>query len=225
MNKIIELKEVTKIFKNERRTKALDKINLSIHDGEFISVVGKSGSGKSTLIKVIGLLIEEFEGEYLYEGNSISAFNENEKAKMRNLNFGYIFQDFALIEELTAKDNILLPQKLNRDKMAMRDDAKMNIQEIALKLEIDTILNDHTYTLSGGEKQRIAIARALINDPKIILADEPTGALDSKNGTIIYQILKRLNDNGKTIILITHDNQLANKANRCIEISDGKIVD
>lgn len=223
MDSLIELNGISKRFGNEYEDKILTDITLSIKEGEFISVVGKSGSGKSTLLRIMGLLINEFDGEYLYDSRNTADLDDKERAQIRNQEFGFVMQDYALIEDYKASENIMLPRRLSGQKLFGKKEDMQHIVNTAAELDVLHVLDKPTRILSGGEKQRIAIARAIINDPKIIFADEPTGALDTKTGKAVYDILKKLNNAGKTIVMVTHDRPLAAKANKIIEIRDGMI--
>lgn len=218
---MIELNNITKIYnpKKHNRFAALNGVSLEIADGEFCAVVGKSGSGKSTLLHIIGMLDTFSGGKYFFNNQDVSKIPENAAAKIRAREIGFVKQDFALIEDYSTIDNVMLPlypiKASNKKKKAMEALEKMNITHLA---------NKETKTLSGGEKQRVAIACAIVNEPSIILADEPTGALDSKTAADIMSVFKKLNDEGKTVIIVTHDLGIANQCKRIIEISDGEIV-
>ncbi len=218
---MIELKNITKIYnpKKHNRFRALNGITFSVNDGEFCAIIGKSGSGKSTLLHIIGMLDTFSGGEYFLNGKNVSKFNERAAAKIRARSIGFVKQDFALIDEYSALDNVMIPlysiKASDKKKKALLAIEKLGISKLADK---------DVSQLSGGEKQRVAIARAIVNDPKIILADEPTGSLDSKTAADIMSVFKRLNDDGKTVIIVTHDLGIANQCDRIIEISDGEIV-
>lgn len=218
---MIELKNITKIYnpKKHNRFRALNGITFSVNDGEFCAIIGKSGSGKSTLLHIIGMLDTFSGGEYFLNGKNVSKFNERAAAKIRARSIGFVKQDFALIDEYSALDNVMIPLY----SIKASDKKKKALLAIE-KLGIINLANKEVSQLSGGEKQRVAIARAIVNDPKIILADEPTGSLDSKTAADIMSVFKRLNDDGKTVIIVTHDLGIANQCDRIIEISDGEIV-
>ena len=217
---MIELKNVTKIYnpKKHNQFRALNEISLIINDGEFCAVIGKSGSGKSTLLHILGLL-DTFSGEYIFGKRNIAKLKESASSKLRAAKIGFVKQDFALIEEYSALDNVMLPlypiRARDKKKKALAAIKKLGISHLAAK---------EVSQLSGGEKQRVAIARAIVNDPKIILADEPTGALDSKTAAEIMDVFKSLHSEGKTVIIVTHDLSIAKQCGRIIEISDGEIV-
>lgn len=200
---------------------AVKNATLQINKGEFVAIVGKSGSGKSTLMHIIGLLDTPTSGQIFLNGKETSKLKETQLAKIRNKEIGFVFQAFNLLQRTTALDNVILPLKYSdvpRSEWAIR--AKNMLKLVDLESRILNKSNE----LSGGQKQRVAIARALINDPSIILADEPTGNLDSKTGDEIVKLFHKLNDQGKTIIIVTHDDELAQIAKRKIVIRDGEIV-
>ncbi len=218
---MIELHNITKIYnpKKHNQFKALDNVSLEIADGEFCAVIGKSGSGKSTLLHILGLLDTFSSGKFFLGKRDISKASERAAAKFRAKNIGFVKQDFALIEDYSALDNVMLPlypiKASDKKKKALAALDKMGIKTLAAK---------EVRTLSGGEKQRVAIARAIVNEPSIILADEPTGALDSKTAAGIMSVFKQLNSEGKTVVIVTHDLGVAQQCKRIIEISDGKII-
>ena len=220
---MIELKNLKKeyVLSKNNKVLALQNINLTIDEGELVAIVGKSGSGKSTLLNVISCLDKEFSGEYFFEGENIRKKRKNELAKIRNRSFGFIFQNFNLLQKLTAYENIEIPLIY---KKVPRRKRKELIEKYAEKLQIKDRLQHKPNELSGGQQQRVAIARALVTNPKVIMADEPTGALDEATGIQIVEILKELNQEGKTILLITHDSDLAKMAKRKIVLSDGMII-
>lgn len=219
---LIKLKNVSKVYKNHFvETKALDNISLIIKEGEFVAIMGPSGSGKSTLLHILGLLDKPTEGEYFFEGKKISHLPEEELAEFRNQKIGFVFQAYNLLPRVTALKNVALPlvyagvEKEKREKIALE---KLKI--VGLENKIDHFPNQ----LSGGQQQRVAIARALVNNPSIILADEPTGNLASTQADEIMTIFKKLHQQGKTIILITHEEDIAKWAKRVVKIKDGKII-
>lgn len=215
------IKNAKKVFNNgDDKLIAINNIDLKIEKGEMVAIVGPSGSGKSTLLNVIGLLEELDEGEYSINETNIINIKDKEKSKYRNKYFGFIVQHFALIGDLSVFDNVEIPLRYGKIKKNIRSNKIINILK---KLGIESKTNVLAEKLSGGQAQRVAIARALINDPEIILADEPTGALDSKTGQQIIEILKEINREGKTVIIITHDKSIANQCNRIITLSDGEI--
>ncbi len=220
---LISLKNIFKIYNvGGEEVRALDGINLDIQENEFIAIMGPSGSGKSTLMNMIGCLDTPTSGSYEFETKIVQIMNDDQLASIRNEKIGFVFQTFNLLPKATAQDNVEIPliyanvDKNNRSEMAKR--------------ALDSVgLSDRTHhkpnELSGGQRQRVAIARALVNNPSIILADEPTGNLDSKSGQEIMHILKQLHNNGNTIILVTHEDDIAKYANRIVRLLDGKIIE
>jgi len=218
---MIQLKEVCKFYQvGDDRVRALDHATLHIRPREFVSIIGPSGSGKSTMMNIIGCLDVADAGEYLLDGLPIESYTENQLAKIRNEKIGFVFQQFNLIQKLSAEENVELPliyQKVPRaERQARVKEAleKVNLYQRAKHLPTE---------LSGGQQQRVAIARAIVTKPKLILADEPTGALDSKTSREIIDIFHDLHRQGNTIVLITHDNSIAAEAERSIHILDGQI--
>lgn len=196
---------------------ALNDVSICIEDGEMIAVIGKSGSGKTTLLNILGCLDTATSGKAFYGDTEITRLSDAEAADFRLRNVGFVFQFFDLLPELTAAENILLPAKIAKR-------SAENFQEIVEKLELTERLKHYPSQLSGGQQQRTAIARAMINDPEILLCDEPTGALDTKTSAEIMDVFKTLNSDGKTIVIVTHDPKVAEQCGRIIEISDGRIV-
>ena len=221
---MIELKNINKTYNRGKANafKALKDISLTVDDGEMVAIIGKSGAGKSTLMHIIGC-IDDFEsGTYLLNGEDISTIREGKRAHIRNKDIGIVMQDFALIEDYTAIENVMVPLCFSKAKS--KESKKSRALTALKKLGIDDLSGKRVNKLSGGQKQRVAIARALINNPCILLADEPTGALDVKTTTEIMDVFKELNKHGITVIIITHDMEVAHSCKRIIEISDGKIV-
>lgn len=222
MDKIIELKDIHKYYNMLGFTvKALDGVDITIRRGEFIALVGPSGSGKSTLMNVIGCLDIPTRGEYWLNGEDVSHLSDSRLAEIRSSTLGFVFQSFNLMSNLNALDNVALPGKYQ--KMCSReckDKAKTAIEKVGLLDRAKHLPKE----LSGGQQQRIAFARALLCNPQILLADEPTGNLDSKTGKEILELICELNKQGMTIILVTHDNNVADVATRKIELFDGKII-
>ncbi len=219
---LIEIKNLKKYYNKgkESEVKALNGIDLKIDKGDMCSIVGVSGSGKSTLLYIIGLLDKSTSGEYLLDGKNINDFSENKLAILRNEHFGFILQDFGLIEEETVYENIYVPILFSK---SSKKSINKKIDELLENLEIKELKNKKVKKLSGGQRQRVAIARALINDPNVILADEPTGALDSINSDIILKLLIKLNEEGKTIIIVTHNLEIASKAKKRFSMKEGII--
>ena len=218
---MIQLKDICKFYQvGEDRVRALDHANLHIYPQEFVSIIGPSGSGKSTMMNIIGCLDVADAGEYLLDGLPIESYSENQLAKIRNEKIGFVFQQYNLIPKLTAEENVELPliyQKVpKKERMERVKEAldKVNMYPRAKHLPTE---------LSGGQQQRVSIARAIVTRPKLILADEPTGALDSKTSREIIDIFHDLHNQGNTIVLITHDNNIAREAQRSIHILDGQI--
>jgi putative ABC transport system ATP-binding protein len=219
---MITIKKLSKIFRTEElETKALSEISLTINQGDFVSIMGPSGSGKSTLLNIVGLLDSASDGSYQLLNQEMVGIKEKDKSKARKENIGFIFQNFNLIDELSVYDNIELPLIYNNVPAAER---KKKIEAIATKLAIAHRLKHHPQQLSGGQQQRVAVARALINDPKIILADEPTGNLDSKNGNEVMELLTDLHANGATILMVTHSDYDASFSQKTILMKDGIIL-
>ncbi|NKF08828.1 ABC transporter ATP-binding protein (plasmid) [Clostridium gasigenes] len=196
---------------------ALKNISISVNKGDFIAIMGTSGSGKSTLLNILGCLDTQTKGEYFINGEET---NKNDLAPLRNKMFGFVFQHFALIEDYTVEENIVVP--LEYSKLSRKQKKQKVIKYLEI-LGLETKAKCFPKELSGGQSQRVAIARAIINDPEIILADEPTGALDSKTSENIINIFKKLNKAGKTIILVTHDKKIADQCNKIIFIEDGEL--
>ena len=200
---------------------ALDGIDICINQGELISLVGTSGSGKTTLMNVLGGLDTPTAGSYYLKERDITNLPEQKLAQIRNEEFGFVFQNFNLISSMTALENVALPGKYRRmSSRACRELAQVSLEKVGLSDRMKHLPNE----LSGGQQQRVAFARALICNPSILLADEPTGNLDSKTGLEILELIEKLNEQGTTIIIITHDNEIANKANRKVTLKDGKII-
>ena len=218
---MIELKDINKFYVTGDETlHALKNINLKIDKGEFLAIMGPSGSGKSTLMKILGLLDKKFAGSYTFLEKEISSFSDDALSKFRNEKIGFVFQDFNLIKRLSIKENIEIPM-LYRG-FSIRD-TKDKVIELLKKVNLESKINKYPTELSGGQQQRVSIARALINNPDIIIADEPTGALDSHTSKEIMGMFKELNNEGITIILITHDINVARQANRVMSIFDGEL--
>ena len=199
----------------------LKDLNLKVKKGEYISIIGKSGAGKSTLLNVISTLEKKYSGNVFYENKDIKDYNDFEISNLRNKKIGFIFQNFNLLEDFTVIENIMLPARLTKiDEIELKEKALGLIN----KFELDLTKNQYPNELSGGEKQRVAIARALINKPEIIFADEPTGNLDSKMSIEISNILSKLNQEGQTIVMVTHNEELAKSSNKIFELKDGMLL-
>lgn len=221
---ILKLENITKIFNTKTENiRALKDIDFKVEKGDFIAIVGTSGSGKTTLLNIIGLLDLKTKGNYWVGDTKIEDLSEKQLATLRNENFGFILQNYALINDYSVYDNIRVPLEYRKRKYPKVIE-KRKIQKIAEKLNISEKLKQPAKNLSGGQKQRVAIARALINNPKVILADEPTGSLDKKHTEEILEIFKSLNESGKTIIIITHDEKVASICKKIIHLEDGEIT-
>ena len=200
----------------------LNGINLEVNKGEFVSIVGESGSGKSTLMNIIGVLDRQTEGEYYLEGHDVNLLSDDIRSRVRNQRIGFVFQNFNLLPRANALKNVMVPLMYGEKKIKEK---KERAREMLKMVGMEDRANHRPNELSGGQKQRVAIARAMINDPAIILADEPTGALDSKTGHMVMDLFHKLHEEqGKTIVLITHSNELAAETQRIVKISDGSIV-
>ena len=219
---MIELNKIDKFFKTgDQEIQVLNDINLKVDKGEMIAIMGPSGSGKSTLLNILGCLDSQTSGTYKVCGKEITNLSSKEKAKMRNSVFGFVVQYFALIDDYTVYENVKLPLKYSTSK---KKTSKKEIINLLETLGIGEKKDRYPSELSGGQSQRVAIARAMSNDPQIILADEPTGALDKKNGNDVMSIFQKLNKEGKTIIVVTHDEKIAKMCKRIILLEDGKII-
>ena len=221
MTKLIELKGINKTYKNgDQELRVLKDIDLEVEKGEFVAIMGPSGSGKSTLMNVIGLLDRPTSGDYFLEGQEVGNLSEKKLARVRNEQIGFVFQQFFLLSKLNVFQNVELPLIYAGVHPAKRKEIAEQYLE---KVELGSRMHHLPSELSGGQKQRVAIARALVNQPAIVLADEPTGALDTKTGEQIMDLLTKLNREGKTIIMVTHEPEIAAFANRRIVIRDGVI--
>lgn len=218
---LLMLKEITRIYgPQENPVIGIDRVTLTVQEGESIAVMGSSGSGKSTLLGILSTIDSPTTGEYMIQGKEISGFGSREKAVLRNRFFGFVTQDFALIPHYTVERNVRLP--LDYTHMSGKE-KKCRVEKILRELHIGDKKKAYPSQLSGGQKQRVAIARALVNDAKVLLCDEPTGALDSATSSEIMGIFEELNRNGKTVIVVTHDAKVAASCKRLICIEDGRI--
>lgn len=219
---MIKLKGISKIYNKKKSNEfyALDKVNVEINKGELVAIIGKSGAGKSTMMHIIGCIDDFEEGTYELNGKDISGVSAKKKAEIRNKEIGIVMQDLALIDEYTVEENVMIPLYFTKGVKNKKDKVKSALEKVG----IADLKSKPINKLSGGQKQRVAIARAIVNEPEILLADEPTGALDTKTGQEIMNVFKEINDNGKTVIIITHDMEIAKQCKRIIEIKDGKIV-
>ena len=212
---------VKKFYTDEIETTALNNVNLEVKKGEFVAVMGPSGCGKSTLLNIIGLLDNPTTGEYFIEDNEVSGFSEKNRINLRKGNIGFVFQTYNLIDELNVFENVELPLLYMNLPRKVR---KQKIDDVLERLQIIHRKKHFPIQLSGGQQQRVAFARAIVANPKLILADEPTGNLDSKNGEEVLNLLTQQNINGSTIIMVTHSNRDAEKAHRIINLFDGQII-
>lgn len=226
---MIQLNQIKKEFgKGEARQTILKGISLDIKEGEMVSIMGPSGSGKSSLLNILGLLDGMYEGEYLLDGINVADLTEKEQAGLRGEKIGFVFQSFHLLKDLTALDNVKMALILanERKSMKQRMGKKEMIQKSQYMLErlgMKDHMDQRASELSGGQQQRVAIARALVNEPSVLLADEPTGALDQKNGETLLELLSEIHGDGNSIVMVTHDPKVASVAERQIYIEDGKI--
>lgn len=219
---MIQIKDLKKVFRTEEvETVALNGISMHVTQGEFIAIMGPSGCGKSTLLNILGLLDNPTSGHYLLDGKEVGNLKEKERTQSRKGNIGFVFQSFNLIEEMTVFENVELPLTYLKVKAA---DRKKRVEETLRKMSISHRANHFPNQLSGGQQQRVAIARAVIANPKLILADEPTGNLDSKNGKDVMDLLTELNQEGATIVMVTHSQHDASFAHRTINLFDGQII-
>ena len=220
---MIKLDNITKIFSTEEvQTTSLNGVSLEVNDGEFVAIMGPSGCGKSTLLNIIGLIDTPTEGTYLLNGKDVSTLTENERTDIRKGVIGFVFQSFNLIDELNVNENVELPLLYMGVPAKER---KERVLEVLRRMNMSQRGKHLPSQLSGGQQQRVAIARAVIGNPKIILADEPTGNLDSKNGLEVMELLSQLNAEGTTIIMVTHSQHDATYANRIINLYDGQVID
>ncbi len=218
---MIRTSDLTKIFRtDEVETTALDRINLAIKKSEFVAIMGPSGCGKSTLLNIIGLVDQPSSGKYYFDGNEVSSLNEAERTRQRKGNIGFVFQGFNLIDDLTVFENIELPLVYLHIRESER---KKKVEAILERMKIGHRKSHFPQQLSGGQQQRVAIARAVVAGPRLILADEPTGNLDSKNGFEVMKLLSELNKEGATLIMVTHSEHDAGFAHRVINLFDGRI--
>ncbi|MBP1562102.1 MAG: ABC transporter ATP-binding protein [Oscillospiraceae bacterium] len=220
---MIEVSNLTKIYNPKKANEftALKNISLKINDGEMSAIIGKSGAGKSTLLHILACIDDYQGGEYKIDETLVKQLSERQSARIRNEKIGMVMQDFALVEDFTAIENVLLPLEFSKHKKSNRQEKALN----ALKsVGMEQYAKKPVNKLSGGQKQRVAIARAIVNEPSLILADEPTGALDTKTSAEIMDVFRKLHSEGKTIVIVTHDPGVAEQCERIIEISDGKII-
>jgi len=219
---MIKITDLEKIYRTEEvETVALNKMNLEVNEGEFVAIMGPSGCGKSTLLNILGMLDEPNAGSFLFNGTEVSKFNENNRSDLRKANIGFVFQSFNLIDELSVYENVELPLIYNNVKASER---KAMVEAALEGVQMMHRRNHFPSQLSGGQQQRAAVARAVVNKPKLILADEPTGNLDSKNGADVMLMLTELNENGTTIVMVTHSVHDSRYAQRIVHMLDGRTV-
>lgn len=219
---MIKITNLQKYYRTEEvETIALNNVNIHVKPGEFVAVMGPSGCGKSTLLNIIGLLDDLNEGSYLFNDIEVAKFKEGKRSDLRKHNIGFVFQSFNLIDELTVFENVELPLVYTNVPAAER---KRRVEEVLEKVQIMHRRNHFPQQLSGGQQQRVAVARAVVNNPKLILADEPTGNLDSSNGNEVMQLLSELNEGGTTIVMVTHSEHDAKFADRVIRMLDGQVI-
>ncbi|WP_166968064.1 ABC transporter ATP-binding protein [Yeosuana marina] len=219
---MIVIKDLKKSFKTEEvETLALQKVNLKVKESEFVAVMGPSGCGKSTLLNIIGMLDNPTEGSYQFSKHEVSGLKESQRTQLRKGNLGFVFQSFNLIDELTVFENVELPLIYLKMKKAER---KEKVKKVLERMKIAHREKHFPHQLSGGQQQRVAIARAVVSNPKLILADEPTGNLDSKNGMEVMNLLTELNQEGTTIVMVTHSDRDSHYAHRVVNLFDGQVV-
>ena len=219
---MIQTNDLTKIFRTEEvETTALNKVNLTVKEGEYVAVMGPSGCGKSTLLNILGLLDNPTAGSYIFNGTEVASLKERDRTVFRKGNIGFVFQSFNLIDELNVYENVELPLIYLKMKASER---KQKVEEALTRMKINHRAKHFPQQLSGGQQQRVAIARAVVANPRLILADEPTGNLDSKNGIEVINLLLELNREGTTIVMVTHNDRDAGYAHRIVNLFDGKIV-
>ena len=220
--KMIKITELTKVYRTEEvETLALNRLSLEINQGEFVSIMGPSGCGKSSLLNIIGLMSMPTSGKYWFLNEEVSRYSERKRSGLRKRHIGFVFQSFNLIEELTVFENIELPMLYTKVPATER---KARVESLLERLDIQHREKHYPRQLSGGQQQRVAVARAVANEPKLILADEPTGNLDSSSGDSVMEILKDLNENGTTVVMVTHSPYCAGFGDRTIQLFDGKMV-
>ena len=219
---MIEVKDLTKVFKTEEvETWALDQVSLSVENGEFVAVMGPSGCGKSTLLHILGLLDTASSGAYLLDGQDVSGYSERQRNALRKGTLGFVFQSFNLIDELTVEENIALPLLYMG---VPAEERRKRVEEAMARMDITHRAKHYPRQISGGQQQRTAIARAIVTRPKLILADEPTGNLDSKNGKEVMGLLGELHKEGTTIVMVTHSKHDAGYADRIVHLFDGRVL-
>jgi putative ABC transport system ATP-binding protein len=219
---IIETRELSRVFRTEEvETTALDGVDVLVKEGEFVSLMGPSGCGKSTLMHILGLVDTLSSGSYQFLGKDVSQCSKRARTDIRKANIGFVFQSFNLIDELTVYENVELPLSYNKVPAAER---KQRVEAVLNKMDMGHRMKHFPMQLSGGQQQRVAVARAIVNSPKLILADEPTGNLDSEHGVEVMKLLQQLNKEGSTIVMVTHSERDAGYADRIVRLLDGKVV-
>ena len=220
---MLKIENLTKTYnyKKSNAFTALKDVSLEVADGEMLAIIGKSGAGKSTLLHIIGCIDKFEKGSYTIDGTDVHSLSDNKLAKIRNEKVGIVMRDFALVDEYSVIENVMVPLNFSKKKLGKPKELAMKALE---RVGISDLAKKPVSKLSGGQKQRAAIARAIVNDPSFILADEPTGALDTKTSSEIMELFTELNKSGKTVIIITHDPTVADKCKRKVEISDGRII-
>ena len=219
---MLHTKDLVKYYRTEEiETTALNKVSFEVKDGEFVSIMGPSGCGKSTLLNILGMIDSPSDGEYFFLDEEVSKYTERQRANLRKHNIGFVFQSFNLIDELTVFENVELPLIYTKMKA---NDRKTRVERVLEKMNMMHRRNHFPQQLSGGQQQRVAVARAIVNEPKLILADEPTGNLDTANGDDVMKLLIELNEQGTTIIMVTHSPRNAEFGHRIVHLLDGKIV-
>ena len=218
----IVIENILKAFgKNDNERKVLDGVSLKINEGDFLAICGKSGAGKSTLMHILGMLDVPDKGKYFLDETDVLALSDGKKAKLRNAKIGFVLQDFGLIEGESVSNNVRIPLLLGKCKLR---DIQNKVLDKLCMLGIEDLAKKDVSLLSGGEKQRVAIARAIVGEPEYIFADEPTGSLDSENAVMVMDIFKKIRDKGKTIVIVTHDEELAKQCDKIIYICDGHLT-
>jgi putative ABC transport system ATP-binding protein len=219
---MIKINNLSRVFRTlDLETAALSNINLTVNEGEFVAIMGPSGCGKSTLLSILGMLDSPSAGSFDFAGNNVASYNEKQLAQLRKASIGFVFQSFNLIDELTVYENVELPLQYQK---ISKSERKKRVEAILKRVGIDHRSDHLPQQLSGGQQQRVAVARALVINPKLILADEPTGNLDSKNGDEVMAMLRELNKEGTTVIMVTHSEKEGNYADRLVRLFDGQIM-
>ena len=220
---MVKLTNIKKVYNpgKSNEFEALKGVSCEIKDGELVAVIGKSGAGKSTMLHILACIDSYQDGEYSIDGETVKKLSEKEYARIRNEKIGMVMQDFALVEDFTALENVMIPLSFSKKKV---DNKKEKAMAALKAVGVEDLAKKPCNKLSGGQKQRVAIARAIVNEPSMILADEPTGALDSKTGAEIMELFKQLHQQGRTVIIVTHDPKIAEQCEKVIEISDGEII-